>query len=305
VLVGLVPQNPIRALVDAEMLQIIVFALLLGFAISVSGESGRRIAAVFADLNDVVMRMVMLVVKVAPIGVFALLARTFATEGLELFLPLASYALVIVVALGLQVALVYTTLLRIGGLNPVPFLTKLRGVMTFAFSTSSSSATIPVTLATLERRHGVSNSVAAFTVPLGATINMDGTAIMQGAATVFIANVYGIDLGLGDYLAVVLTAALASIGTAGVPGAGLIMLAMVLQQVGLPVEGIALIIGVDRLLDMTRTAVNVVGDCAVTCVVARAEGALDLDVFNDRDAGGEDTVGALRVSTRAEPTPDA
>jgi Na+/H+-dicarboxylate symporter len=145
----------------------------------VAGESGRRIASVFADLNEVVMRLVMLVVMTAPLGVFALLARTFATEGLELFLPLASYALVILVALAVQVGVVYTTLLRIGGLNPVPFLMKLRGVMAFAFSTSSSSATIPVTLATLERRHGVSNSVAAFTVPLGATINMDGTAIMQ------------------------------------------------------------------------------------------------------------------------------
>src|SRR5690606_8097572 len=176
-----------------------------------------------------------------------------------------------------------TTLLRIGGLNPVPFLAKLRGVMTFAFSTSSSNATIPVTLNTLERRHGVSNSVAAFTVPLGATINMDGTAIMQGVATVFIANVYAVDLGLADYLMVILTATLASIGTAAVPSAGLIMLAMVLQQVGLPVEGIALIIGIDRLLDMLRTAVNVTGDCAVTCVVARSEGAMDLAVFNDRN----------------------
>jgi DAACS family dicarboxylate/amino acid:cation (Na+ or H+) symporter len=157
----------------------------------------------------------------------------------------------------------------------------MRAPMSFAFSTSSSSATIPVTLNTLETRLGVQNSVAAFTVPLGATINMDGTAIMQGVATVFIANVYGIELHFVDYLTVILTATLASIGTAAVPSAGLIMLAMVLGQVGLPVEGIALIIGIDRLLDMLRTAVNVAGDGAVTCVVAQSEGALDRKIFMD------------------------
>ena len=166
-------------------------------------------------------------------------------------------------------------------MSPLKFLTQMRAPMSFGFSTSSSAATIPVTLNTLETRLGVKNSVASFTVPLGATINMDGTAIMQGIAVVFIANVYGVDLMLGDYLTVVLTATLASIGTAAVPSAGLIMLAMVLGQVGLPVEGIALIIGVDRLLDMLRTSVNVVGDGAVTCIVARSEGALDLEVFND------------------------
>ena len=153
--------------------------------------------------------------------------------------------------------------------------------MSFAFSMSSSSATIPVTLNTLETRLGVQNSVASFTVPLGATINMDGTAIMQGVATVFIANVYGVDLQLADFLTVILTATLASIGTAAVPSAGLIMLAMVLGQVGLPVEGIALIIGIDRLLDMLRTAVNVTGDGAVTCIVAQSEGALDREIFMD------------------------
>ena len=236
---------------------------------------------------------------------FALLARTFATDGLELIVPIAGYELVVVSALAAHVGLVYSALLRLARLNPVPFFAKLRGVMSFAFSTSSSSATIPVTLSTLERRHGVANPVAAFTVPLGATINMDGTAIMQGAATVFIANVYGIDLGLGDFVAVILTATLASIGTAGAPGAGLIMLAMVLQQVGLPVEGIALIIGVERLIDMLRTTVNVTGDCAVTCVVARSEGALDLDVFNDREAGGEQAESAGHARARPEPATDA
>lgn len=287
VIARIVPSNPVRALADGEMLQIIVFALLLGFAISVSGEAGRRVARLFEDLNEVVTRLVMLVVRTAPVGVFALVARTFATEGLELFKPLAGYALVVIAGLVLQAIFVYSLLLRAAGLSPMPFFAKSRALMAFAFGTSSSNATIPVTLETLERRHGVSGAVASFTVPLGATVNMDGTAIMQGAATVFIANVYGIDLSLGDFVTVVLMATLASIGTAGVPSAGLVMLAMVLQQIGLPVEGIALIIGVDRLLDMLRTAVNVTGDCAVTCVVARRERAIDLDVYADRGAGAD------------------
>jgi Na+/H+-dicarboxylate symporter len=171
------------------------------------------------------------------------------------------------------------------GLSPLLLLKKVRDAVIFAFSTASSSATLPVTIETAIRKLGVSNSVASFTLPLGANINMDGTAIMQGIATVFIAQVYGVDLSVSDYLLVVLTATLASIGTAGVPGVGLIMLAMVLEQVNLPVEGIALIIGVDRLLDMTRTAVNVTGDCMVSCIVAKSEGELDQKVYRDPNAG--------------------
>jgi len=165
-------------------------------------------------------------------------------------------------------------------LNPIMFFKKMYAVMIFAFSTSSSNATIPITLNAVEKKLGVKNSVAAFTIPLGATVNMDGTAIMQGVATVFIANAYQIPLSLTDYLMVITTATLASIGTAGVPGAGIIMLAMVLKQVGLPIEGIALIIGVDRLLDMVRTAVNVTGDAAVSCVVGKSEGQINEKIFN-------------------------
>jgi DAACS family dicarboxylate/amino acid:cation (Na+ or H+) symporter len=281
VFINMFPANPIRALAEGQMLQIIVFALFLGFSLTLAGEAGQRVSRIFSDLNDVVMRMVLLVIRTAPLGVFALIARTFATQGLEIFLPLAGYFVTVVLALLLHLFVTYSALLRFGGLSVPRFLGKMRAVMTFAFSTSSSSATIPLTLNTLERRLGVKNSVAAFTVPLGATINMDGTAIMQGVATVFIANVYGVDLTLANYLTVILTAVLASIGTAAVPGAGLIMLAMVLAQVGLPVEGIGLIIGIDRLLDMLRTAVNVSGDAAVTCLVARSEGALDEAVFAD------------------------
>jgi Na+/H+-dicarboxylate symporter len=298
VFIGMFPSNPIQALAEGQMLQIIVFALLLGFSMTVAGEAGRRVANLFADLNEVVMKMVLLVIRTAPLGVFALISRTFATQGLEVLRPLAGYFIVVVAALLLHMCLTYTALLKLAGLNATRFFGKMRAVMTFAFSTSSSSATIPLTLNTLEQRLGVKNSVAAFTVPLGATLNMDGTAIMQGVATVFVANVYGVTLSLGDFVTVILTATLASIGTAAVPSAGLIMLAMVLGQVGLPVEGIALIIGIDRLLDMLRTAVNVTGDGAVTCLIARTEGAIDLEVFNDPDVVLDEEA---RTSARATP----
>ncbi|RLJ17463.1 dicarboxylate/amino acid:cation symporter [bacterium endosymbiont of Escarpia laminata] len=286
VFINLVPSNPIEAMASGNMLQIIVFAILFGIAITLAGERGKHVLRLFNDLDVVIMKMVEVIMKLAPYGVFALLARTFATQGLELILPLGAYFLTLTAALAIHALGTYPLLLRsFAGLNPMHLLRKMRDPATFAFSTASSGATIPVTMRTVEKRMGVDNSVASFTVPLGATINMDGTAMMQGVATVFIANVYGVDLGIGDYLMVVMTATLASIGTAAVPGVGLVMLTMVLNQVGLPVEGIALIIGIDRLLDMMRTAVNVTGDCTVSCIIAKGEGALDLAVYNDPDAG--------------------
>ena len=285
VIIDMVPANPIAALAQGKMLQVIVFALLFGVAITLAAERGRHVLNFFNDLGAVIEQMVDIVMKLAPLGVFALIAQTFARQGLDIILPLAGYFLVVASALVIHALLTYGALLRLGGLNPLPFFWKMRSVQLFAFSTASSNATIPVNLKNAEERLGVDNTVASFTIPLGATINMDGTAIMQGVATVFIANVYGVHLGLPEFLTVVLTATLASIGTAGVPGVGLIMLAMVLGQVGLPVEGIALIIGVDRLLDMMRTAVNVTGDAAVTCVVARSEGALQPALYRDYRAG--------------------
>ncbi len=286
VIINMVPSNPIAAAASGNMLQIIVFALLFGIAITMSGDRGKHVVNFFNDLDVVIMKMVEIVMRLAPYGVFALICRTFATQGIELIVPLLSYFLTLTCALGLHALIVYPTLLKtFANLNPYMFLRKMRDPATFAFSTASSAATIPVTLRTAEVKMGVDNAIASFTVPLGATINMDGTAIMQGVATVFIANVYGIDLAITDYLMVVITATLASIGTAAVPGVGLIMLTMVLNQVGLPVEGIALIIGVDRILDMMRTACNVTGDCTVTCIIAKSEGALDLETFNDRNAG--------------------
>ena len=277
VLIDIFPENPVQAMAEGQMLQIIVFALLFGFAANLAGDRARPVVKLFTDLNEVILKMVLLIVQLAPVGLFALLARTFATQGLEIFRPLAGYFLLLTAVLLLYPAVVYTALLRMWGLSPLWFLRNMRAPLSFAFSTASSAATIPVTLDALATRLRVRNSVASFAVPLGATVNMDGTAIMQGVATVFIANAYGVELAAADFAAVILIATLASIGTAAVPGAGLITLTMVLNQVGLPVEGIALIIGIDRLLDMLRTAVNVTGDGVTACVVARSEGLLDLE----------------------------
>ena len=282
VLVDIFPSNPIRAMADGKMLQIIVFALLTGYAISHAGEPGRRIATFFRDMEAVVMTMVGILMALAPYGVFALLAKLFANMGIGAILDLAAYFFTVLAVLLFHLFGVYGLLLRfLAGLSPRMLIHKMRPVWAFAFSTASSGATLPITLHTAEKRMGVHNSVAGFTVPLGATINMDGTAIMQGVATVFIAQVYGVDLSMGAYITVILTATLASIGTAAVPGVGLITLALVLEQAGLPVEGIALIIGVDRLLDMVRTAVNVTGDVTVSVIVAKSENQFDQEVFLD------------------------
>lgn len=285
VLINIFPANPIAAMAEGNMLQIIVFSILFGIAISLAGKPGKRIASLFYDLNEIIMKLVIILINIAPYGVLCLIARIFATFGFDTIRNLFTYFLLVLFVLILHCTLVYPLMLKLlAGLNPITFFKKMRSVMLFAFSTASSNATLPVTLETATRHLGVRNTIASFTLPLGATINMDGTAIMQGVATVFIAQVYNIDLSLTQYLSVILTATLASIGTAAVPSAGLIMLAMVLQQVGLPVEGIALIIGVDRLLDMTRTAVNVAGDCTVSCIVAKSEGEFDQAVFDDPNA---------------------
>jgi Na+/H+-dicarboxylate symporter len=286
VLIDMVPNNPVAAMADAKMLPIIFFSILLGLAITLSGEPGKRIAAWFRDFNQVIMKLVTIVMQVAPYGVFALIATLAATSNSADFLAVGKYIVLVIAVLILQALVVYPSLLALlGGLNPGRFLYKMRAAMMFAFSTASSNATIPVTLDSVQNRVGVSNKISSFTIPLGATINMDGTAIMQGIATGFIAQFYGIDLSIAQYLMVVMMVIMASIGAAGIPSVGLVLLAGVLAQVGLPEEGIALILGVDRLLDMTRTAVNITGDATVTTIVARSEGQLDLDVFNDPEAG--------------------
>ncbi|MFQ3199003.1 MAG: Na+/H+-dicarboxylate symporter [Paraglaciecola sp.] len=289
VIINMMPTNPVNAMAEGNMLQIIVFAVLFGIAMTLSGKAGERLASTFEDVSDVIMKLVTILMNLAPYGVFVLMAKLFATIGFDTIAGLLKYFLLVLFVLGVHAFVSYPIILKLfSGLSPLILLRKMRDAAIFGFSTSSSSATLPVTMETATNKLGVNPSVASFTVPLGATINMDGTAIMQGVATVFIAQVYGVDLSLGDYMMVILTATLASIGTAGVPGVGLIMLAMVLQQVNLPVEGIALIIGVDRLLDMTRTAVNITGDCMVACIVAKSEGELDVKKYNDPNAGAKE-----------------
>lgn len=281
VVANIFPSNPIESMAQGEMLQIIVFALLFGIGLTMSGPSGKRVLATFNDLNEIIMQMVMLLIHLAPIGVFCLLTKVFSSQGFGAILPMAKYFFVVLLGLILHVFIVYGSLLKIiGRLSPVTFFKKFGEVMIFAFSTASSNATLPINMEVTEKKLGVHNSVASFTIPFGATINMDGTAIMQGVATVFVAQAYGIELGMQGYMMVILTATLASIGTAGVPGVGLVMLAMVFNQVGLPVEGIGLIIGVDRLLDMARTAVNVTGDAVISCIVSKSEKQFDEALYN-------------------------
>jgi Na+/H+-dicarboxylate symporter len=281
-IIGFVPSNPVQAMAKADMIQVIVLALLFGVALSMAKAPGKRILGLFQDLNEVVMKLVLIVMYIAPIGVFCLLASVFAQQGFDAIAPLSKYFGTVIIALALHVLITYTSILKfLGGLSPITFFKKFREVMVFAFSTSSSTATLPVNIEVTEERLGVDNSVASFTLPLGATINMDGTAIMQGVATVFISQAYGVEIGISGYVMVILTATLASIGTAGVPGVGLITLAMVLKQVNLPVEGIGLIIGVDRILDMSRTVVNVIGDSVITCVVAKSEDKMNVETFNE------------------------
>lgn len=286
VLINIIPSNVISALSEGNMLQIIFFSIIFGISLLMVGKKAQSIVEGIEVINEAMMNMVNIVMSIAPYAVFALLAKAIAQLGFDLLISLAGYVLVLVVALMLHLFGSLMLILKLfSNLSPKLFLAKIRDAQVFAFSTASSNATIPVTLRCVTKKMGVDNSVASFTVPFGATINMDGTAIMQGVATVFIANVYGVELGISGYLTVILMSVLASIGTAGVPGVGLIMLSMVFVQVGLPVEGIGLILGVDRLLDMIRTSVNVTGDAVVTCVVAKSERELNMDTFENAQSG--------------------
>lgn len=284
VIINMIPTNPFRALTDGNMLQVIVFSILLGTALTILGDKAEKVTTLFNQLNEVVLKLVEMIMLVAPYGVFALIAKTFSELGYSAMVPLIKYMLCVIGALLLHAIITYQGLFfAFTKLNPIKFIRNFAPAMATAFSTSSSNATLPVTIETVEERIGVTKKLASFTLPLGATINMDGTAIMQGVATVFIAQAYVIDLSLGDFITVILTATLASIGTAGVPGVGLIMLSMVLTQVGLPVEAVAIIMGIDRILDMSRTAINICGDAVCTTIIAKQEGELDLDVFNAKN----------------------
>ena len=283
-LLNIIPDNPLNALANGTMLQIIVFALIVGVILAKLGERTETVSNFFSQFNDIMMEMTMMVMRLAPIGVFCLIARTFANIGFSAFIPLAKYMIGVLLALALQCFVIYLGLLKgFTGLNPFKFIKKFFPVMAFAFSTATSNATIPLSIDTLSKKMGVSKKISSFTIPLGATINMDGTAIMQGVAVVFAAQAFGIHLSLTDYVTVIGTATLASIGTAGVPSVGLVTLTMVFNSVGLPVEAIGLIMGIDRILDMTRTAVNITGDAVCTTIVAHQNKALDRGVFNKKE----------------------
>lgn len=278
----MIPRNPIQAMAEGNMLQVIVFAIMTGVGLSLLGERGKSLLNLFEDLNELIMKLVEIVMLFAPIGVFGLIARTFATEGIAALLPLAKYVIAVYIGLAIHAVFVYGGIFKaLTGLSIGKFYKKFLPAMSVAFSTASSGATIPVSLDICENDLGVNKEIASFTIPLGATVNMDGTAIMQGVATFFVAQVYNVPMTIGMLATVVLTATLASIGTAGVPGAGAIMLSMVLQSVGLPLEGMGLIMGVDRLVDMGRTAVNVTGDAVCTTIIAKQENELNVEVFND------------------------
>ena len=281
-LLDIIPKNVFASMANGDMLPIIVFSVFVGIMLAKLGKKASTVSNFFAEFNDVMMEMTVSVMNAAPIGVFCMIAKTFATIGFDAFVPMLKYMGCVLLALALQAFGVYQLLLFLfTGLNPMKFIKKFFPVMQFAFSTSTSNATIPLSIETLTDTLGVSRKISSFTIPLGATINMDGTAIMQGVAVVFIAEAYGIALTPGMLTTVILTATLASVGTAGVPGVGLVTLAMVLTSVGLPTEGIALIMGIDRILDMTRTAVNVTGDAVCTTVVAHKEGLVDKEIFNN------------------------
>ncbi|MGI8316429.1 dicarboxylate/amino acid:cation symporter [Halobacillus mangrovi] len=269
---NIIPTNPIQSMTEGNMLQIIAFSIFIGLALAILGKKTEGIYKLIDQGNEIMMYLVNLIMRFAPYGAFGLLASAIGTMGLEGAKAMGMYMLVVIGALFIHAIVTYGSAVKfLGKMNPIAFFKGFFPAMTVGFSTSSSSSTLPISMKTAQENLNVPKPISSFVQPLGATINMDGTAIMQGVATIFIAQVYGTELGFGALVMVVLTAVLASIGTAGVPGVGLIMLAMVLNQVSLPVEGIALIIGIDRLLDMTRTALNITGDAACAVVVSESE----------------------------------
>lgn len=271
-LLNIIPTNPFQSLANGEVLQIIAFAVFVGLGLSMLREKTKGILNWVEQANEIMMYLVGLVMKVAPYGAFALIAIAIGGQGFDAIMAMGAYMLIVLAALLLHSILTYGTAVSLlGKMKPLHFFKGFSPAIVVAFSTSSSNATLPISMETAQKNLNVPKNISSFVQPLGATINMDGTAIMQGVATIFIAQVYGIDLGIGALLTVIVTATLASIGTAGVPGVGLIMLSMVLVSVGLPVEGIALILGVDRLLDMCRTAVNITGDASAAVIISATE----------------------------------
>ena len=281
-LINIIPDNPINSLAAGDMLPVIIFGVLIGIILAKLREETKTVNKLFEEGNTIMMEMTSIVMKFAPIGVFCLMAKTFAGLGFGGLMPLLKYIGCVLLGLAIQAFIVYPSIMVIlTRLNPIKFFKRFISVMFFAFSSSTSNATIPLNMEKLSEM-GVSRDISSFTIPLGATINMDGTAIMQGCAVMFASQAYGIDLGTSALITVVFTAVMASVGTAGVPSVGLITLNMVFNSVGLPVDAIGIIMGIDHLLDMFRTAVNVTGDAICTIIVSFRSKALDLDVFNGK-----------------------
>jgi len=280
-ILNIFPDNFFSALVDGNVIQVLSFAIFIGVSASYVKNEIPEFVSLINNLNKIFNKMVMIIISFTPIAVFSLLAKTFSTEGMDVFIPLIKYFSVVVLVLLLHFAFTYSLILKaFSSLSIQKFYSKLRALIIFTFSTSSSNASIPFTLNTIVNKYGVNKSFASFSIPLGATINMDGTAIMQGCATYFLAAYYGIDLVFSDFVLIILTATVASIGTAGIPSAGIIMLSLILTELGIPLEGITLLLGVDRLLDMMRTSVNVSGDTCISCVVAQSEKLIDVKKYN-------------------------
>ena len=280
-ILSIFPQNFFAALVDGNVIQVLSFAIFIGISASYIKNEIPEFVSLIDNLNKIFNKMVLIIISFTPIAVFALLAKTFSMEGLDVFIPLMKYFSIVVLVLLLHFTFTYSLILKVfSNLDIGTFYAKLKSLIIFTFSTSSSNASIPFTLDVVTNKYGVNKSLASFSVPLGATINMDGTAIMQGCATYFLAAYYGIELELVDFIVIILTATVASIGTAGIPSAGIIMLSLILTELGIPLEGITLLLGVDRLLDMMRTSVNVSGDTCISCVVAHSENLIDIKKFN-------------------------
>ncbi|MFZ5518489.1 MAG: dicarboxylate/amino acid:cation symporter [Candidatus Zhuqueibacterota bacterium] len=273
VILEIIPTNPIRAMAEGDMLGLIFFSLALGIALTYLPSSRSLPVVNFLDgLNEAIIQLVHLIMNVAPYGVFALIAAVTGRFGLPILITLIKYSLVVLIGLAIHIGVVYSTSVRIvGQMNPLKFFKGMREAQLVAFSTSSSNAALPFNMKCCQENLGVPKEICSFVLPLGATINMDGTSLYQGVAAVFIAQVYGLSLTMIDQLMIVLTATLASIGAAGVPGAGIVTLTLVLQTIGIPLEGIALILGVDRILDMCRTTVNMTGDASCALFIARTE----------------------------------
>lgn len=276
-LLNIIPSNPLNALVTGNMLQTITFALFLGVGVTILGEKGKPFLDFFDSLAEIMYKITAFIMSLAPYGIFGLITPVVAENGPLVLLPLLKVIIAVYLGSIIHAAIVYSSLVKgLGKMSPMKFFKGISPAATVAFSTASSAGTLPVTINAAKDNLGVPNSIASFVLPLGATINMDGTALYQGICALFVAQVYGLDLSIAQQATIVLTATLSSIGTAGVPGAGFIMLTMVLTSVGLPLEGSALIAGVDRILDMARTCINVVGDAAVAVAISASESEIDI-----------------------------